>query len=413
MISTPMRAKDWRNAARYTVYVVGGGFLLLSLIALTLEPFKEEATGPRVGTVSAEAKATEALGIRVQGGVRTNRLYQNSSLQIWASVENHSPSAIQITEFRILDDNGFQNTESPKLPLKVASGGSTVLLDRERAVTSSGRHWLVAVLQFEAAKQSYRRLLTLGPVEVTDWWRETLLPLNRAQGFILPATLALLTLIVQQSLAKRAERNEVWKDLLPQFMERTELYYMPLSRAADEVLSSSEMLRANPNAQNLRLAFFHFMVFLYRRRTLKERIGGITFKNRDGEQLTAVCLERILKQTDQELDLRARDVVLDQMKRNENYLRFETKFTGSVYGPTFVALETQLKNWLTGTDYPALSRALKVLSFTVDNEVNRPLEKWYEKPEKIDKKAVERISAELTGDAELLPLFRDYTNLLL
>jgi hypothetical protein len=408
-----MRAKNWRNAARYAAYVVGGGFLFLSLIALALEPSKEEATGPRVGTISEEAKAAEALGVRVQGGVRTNRLYQNALLPIWASVENHSPSPIQITEFRILDDNGFQSNGSTKLPAPVATGGSIVLQDSERAVASSGRYWLVAVVQFQAAKQTYRRLLTLGPVEVTDWWRDTLLPLNRAQGFILPATLALLTLVVQQSLAKRAERNAVWKDLLPQFMERTELYYMPLSRASDEVLSSSEALRANQNAQNLRLAFFHFMVFLYRRRTLKEKIGGITFKSRDGEQLTGVCLERILKQTDQKLDLKARDIVLDQMKRNENYLRFESKFTGSIYGPTFVALETQLNSWMTGTDYPALSRALRVLSFTVDNEVNRPLEKWYEKPERADKKAVDKILSELSGDHELSPLFKAYTDLLL
>ncbi|HWF47427.1 MAG TPA: hypothetical protein VG168_10510 [Bryobacteraceae bacterium] len=409
-----MRARDWRNVARGAVYAVGGLFLFFSLIALTLEPSKEEATGPRVGTIPEEAKATEALGIRVQGGVRTNRVYQNGLLPIWVSVENHSPSAIQITEFRILDDAGFRSEQVPNLPLEVPTGGSVELHDSERAAASSGRrYWLVAVLRFQAAKQTYRRLLTLGPVEVTDWSRETLLPLNRAQGFILPATLALLTLVVQQSLAKRAERNAVWKDLLPQFMERTELYYMPLSRASDDVLSSAEALRTSPTAKNLRLAFFHFMVFLYRRRTLKEKIGGITFKNRDGEGLTAVCLERILKQTDQKLDLNARDAVLDQMKRNETYSRFEGKFTGSIYGPTFAALEGQLKNWFTGTDYPALSRALRVLSFTLDNEVNRPLEKWYEKPEKTDKTLVNGILAELSGDGELRPLFRNYTNLLL
>ncbi|HEX4229057.1 MAG TPA: hypothetical protein VHZ07_10325 [Bryobacteraceae bacterium] len=408
-----MRAKDWRTAARYAVYVVGGGFLLLSLIALTLEPSKEEATGPRVGTISEEAKATEALGVRVKGGVRTNHVYQNAELPIWASVENHSSGTIQITEFRILDDQGFQNKESSKLPLDVATGGSTVLQDSEHAVASSGRYWLVAVVQFQAAKQTYRRLLTLGPVEVTDWWRETLLPLNRAQGFILPATLALLTLVVQQSLAKRAELNAVWKDLLPQFMERTERYYMPLSRASDDVLSSAEALRTSQTPKNLRLAFFHFMVFLYCRRTLKEKIGGITFKNRDGERLTAICLERILKQTDQKLDLKARDVVLDQMKSNENYHRFEGKFTGSIYGPTFVVLETQVDSWITGKDYPALSRALKVLSFTMDTEVNRPLEKWYEKPEVLENKVVNEMLTELSTDNELHPLFKKYTDRLL
>jgi hypothetical protein len=383
------------------------------LIALTLEPSKEEATGPRVGAIPGETKATEALAVRIQGGVRTNRVYQNGLLPIWASVENHSPGTIRITEFRILDDGRFRSEQISKLPVELATGGSTELDDSERTAASSGRYWVVAVLRFQAAKQTYQTLVTLGPVEVTDWWRETLLPLNRAQGFILPATLALLTLIVQQSLAKRAERNAVWKDLLPQFMERTELYYMPLSRASDDVLSAAEALRTSPTAKNLRLAFFHFMVFLHDRRTLKKKIGGITFKNRDGEGLTAVCLERILKQTDQRLDLNARDAVLDQMKRDETYSRFEGKFTGSLYGPTFAALEGQLNTWFTGTDYPALARALRVLSFTLDTEVNRPLEKWYEKPERTDKKAVSKILSELSGDRELLPLFTDYTNLLL
>ena len=243
--------------------------------------------------------------------------------------------------------------------------------------------------------------------------REALLPLNRAQGFILPATLALLTLIVQQSLARRTERNEVWKGLLPQFMERTELYYMPLSSAIDQVVSSAETLRTSATPANVRKAFFHFMVFLYRRRTLSEKIGGITFKNRDGEELAGKCLERIRKQTDEKMDVTARDVVLGQMKRNETYSRFEGKFTGSIYGPTFVALEVQLKDWITGTDYPPLSRALKVLGFSIDTEVNRPLEKWYEKPEKADKRRVEEITAGLSGDAELQPLFKAYTDLLL
>ena len=408
-----MPAKNWRNAARYTAYVVGGGFLLLSLLALTLESSKEDATGPRVATVSEEPKSTGTLDVRVQGGVRENRLYQNSALEVWASVENHSAAAIKITDFSILNGEGFRSDQTPHLPEELGVGKSIVLPATERTLASSGRHWLMAVLEFQAAKQSYRRVLTLGPVEVTSGWREALLPLNRAQGFILPATLALLTLIVQQSLARRTERNEVWKGLLPQFMERTELYYMPLSSASDQVLSSAETLRRSGTPSNVRKALFHFMVFLYRRRTLSEKIGGITFKNRDGEELAGRCLERIRIQTDEKLDVKARDVVLGQMKRNETYSRFEGKFTGSIYGPTFVALEGQLKNWITGADYEPLSRALKVLGFAIDTEVNRPLEKWYEKPEKADKGRVEKITAGLSGDAELQPLFKAYTDLLL
>jgi hypothetical protein len=247
-------------------------------------------------------------------------------------------------------------------------------------------------------------------VELTDWWRETLLPLSRLQGFILPATLALLTLVVQQSLARRTERNEVWKGLLPQFMERTEKYYLPLSLATGNFLKYAD--KAKSDSSHNRVAFYSCMVFLYRRRMLKEKIGGITFKNRDGEELASKCLGRILNQTDERLDWIARDTVLAQMRPNETYAHFLDKLTGSLYGPTFLNLEQQLVKWINGTDYPQLRVALRVLGFTIDREVNRPLEKWYENREVVEQTEVEGIRSELSGDAELEPSFTAYADLL-
>ena len=424
--------------------VIGIALLIAAIAALLFEPVREDPVGPRLSSDGSGSPATASAGatsgnavtnsdsaVRMQGWIETNKLDHNGRLHAHVVFENHGTSSIDLLQFQTVSP-GFHEVSRNLKNLGAVKSGESVPVDVELQPDKPyGHFWIVALSEYKAGNQFYRKSMALGPVEITNSWREYLLPVSRLQGLFLPGILAVLGIAFQKAAARQAQVDEVWKNLLPQFMERAELYYMPLNRAAKDLETYASDLINQDSAERLRRAFYQLMLFLHRMKLLKEKIGGVTFRSRPGEKLIGHCLLSIRELAETKLEnLEYRDAILGLMKENDTYGKFEEWVNdppdsiaaqnviareaylrweqGNRNTPAaenwlaakrapFTVLEAKTKAWLRGTDYRDLELYLKALVAALSIELNMPLERWYGKKEKIIWADLKKLKSDLFG----------------
>ncbi len=412
------KAKRWLK-------IGGGALLALYILALLVEPGKEEPATARFQSAAAAKKEAESgasgapKGLAAYAWIDTNRVDSSEPLTMWVTFENHTADAIHKLHFVQFNAPGFAVPEcwyantcmeggeasatEHKLPDTLAAGESATVWAKLKPAAESGRYTVLAVFAWQQGKEDFRSAVSAGPVEVTAWWREAIQfvgkPLRElVQGLALPAVLILLGWYFQRRDKEREEarkvhdneqdeRRQIWNSLLPGLLENAQKYYMPVNRSVKNLLQASAKARTSKKATDAREYTYSLLICCRRFRAVREHLGGFHFKDRDGERVTVLAWTILNHHVDSRFALRDKDEMLDLLDPMESFARFEERFRHWGSKELVTKLETQAVAWLTGDaqgSFAEVEPVLEILRCVLDYEINRPFFYWYDTKEKLN-----------------------------
>src|SRR5579859_5647686 len=197
-----------------------------------------------------------------------------------------------------------------------------------------------------------------------------------------------------QKEKERDARAETLRLLLPVSHKYAALYYLPLSRAAERAAKTFHEAgqELNRSPRNLlmyhsaaRRAFFYLLLVKRIMDEIRNRVGGLYFKDLRGEQLAAQCIRRFEKLMGPEAEALplALQRIATSLQRTETYESFTQQFwtmpNYTIANPdnkdvwkSFEQWLQQSKNRKEGIEY------LAALTVLLDYESNRPYRYWYD-----------------------------------
>ena len=327
------------------------------------------------------------------------------------------------------DTNPDAEAASNKCELIVAElkpGQAITVWGDLRAAEPHNASTLTAVVAWQTAdKMGSQIAVNLGACAVTDW------PEKVGAGiweFLKDITLPLVLLILgwrfqvwdkkresdrqeaekkldegrQKQEKERAQMVEQWSIMLPDSRKLSRMYYLPLLSAVqqatgylEKIVKSCEELQksqhiATKQAQEALLdeitptAFFYWILSWRQLRNVADCVGGLHFKDRVGEKLTAWSEGKYIELYlgDNRDLLRTYARILDHIDIHEKLDSFWKKFQESKDPKTGDPLGLghgwdHFKVWVRKPECADSVLYLKAFAALVEYETNRPFQYWY------------------------------------
>jgi F0F1-type ATP synthase membrane subunit b/b' len=221
----------------------------------------------------------------------------------------------------------------------------------------------------------------------------------------------------QQLERERQQLLQTWNNMLPISHEDATKYYMPLGSAVRSTLESFERCltgldKVPPDlpfgSPHTKHALYYFLVTMRRCRCIADERGGFYFKDRLGEKLTALCVEKLgaLYIHDSDDAAEKTSELLGGISPQEKLGAFVPKLNESLSKVTsnppvkdtqFIVYQ-HFFAWLFTPEFRESIPLLKALTAILDFEMNKPYEYWYPKDQK------ER----LTSDSKIEKFLREF-----
>ena len=299
-----------------------------------------------------------------------------------------------------------------------------------RAVESQESSTLTAVVGWQTAEKiESQSALNLGPCTVAGWWERRQADLGAfLKDFGLPVGLPIVLLVLgwrfqqwdkqreldrQKAEKKRDEERheqeeqraqvaEQWSIMLPDSRNLSRRYYLPWLSAVMQATGCLESVvkglaelqeqkdaaaRAEQEKQLAEItqnAFYYWILSWRQLRNVSDSVGGLHFKDRVGEKLTAWCQIKYvgLYLGDNADLLRTYARILDHIGIHEKLDSFRTKFDNDVDALTgrpwgFQEGWKHFKEWVRSPECAKSILYLKGFSALMEYEANRPFEYWY------------------------------------
>lgn len=211
-------------------------------------------------------------------------------------------------------------------------------------------------------------------------------------------------LLDQQRQGEERERQQLlqtWNNMLTISHEDATQYYMPLGSAVRSTLESFERCRAALDKTPPDLPFgspytkhalYCFLVTMRRCRRIADDRGGFYFKDRVGEKLTALCVEKLgaLYLLDSPGAAEKTSELLREINPQEKLGEFVPKLNESLAKGTskppvedtrFIVYQ-HFYTWLSTPEFRRSVPLMKAMTAILDFEMNKPYEYWYPKDQK-------------------------------
>ena len=232
---------------------------------------------------------------------------------------------------------------------------------------------------------------------------------------------------------KSAKMAEQWSIMLPDSRKLSRMYYLPLLSAVQQATSCLEKVvkdygelgkQQDPAAKRelqkrldgtMETAFFYWVLSWRQFRNVADSVGGLHFKDRVGEKLTAWSQGKFLQLYlgDNRDLLRTYARILDHIGIHEKLDSFLNKFREDMDPETWESLGfregwNHFKVWVRGPKCVESISYLKGFAALVEYEANRPFEYWYggvKERLNIDaelEKVLENLAAEIAKDQPAL-----------
>jgi len=278
---------------------------------------------------------------------------------------------------------------------------------------------LTAVIGWKNPDQSLSETaVALGACSVTDGWgRWSVGAATFLKDIGVPLVLPLVLLVLswrfkvwdaerekekQKQEKKRDQAAEQWSIMLPDSRKLSRRYYLPLLSAVTMATGSLERVAESLKAlaalkdeaarrqQERQLAgltktaFFYWVLSWRQLRNVADSVGGLHFKDRVGEKLSAWCQSKFISLYlgDDPHQLRVYARILDHIDIHEKLDSFLAKLDADLNSKSGVSLGFQegwhyFRNWVRKPSCEESILYLKGFAALVEYEANRPFEYWY------------------------------------
>ena len=381
---------------------------------------------PREDTQTARvASSTGALQARA--GVDANRLDCPAvapcrPLKIWFVFQNLSSQAI--TDLEIVDfqapgfayDRRLSNITELFFKASLAAQASTTVTATLQPETGSGRYNITAIYQWtNPAGGKLRGSITVGPVEISSWWRRPIFNVaRRVKDLALPLALALAGWWLQREQKKRDDLQVVLTTLLPTHVKDTKKYYLPFAARTNALIQRIQLvaIARQPDAAgniptpveqriaDLRCAHAFFSL-LKQHRFIVRGIGGVQFKNHDGERIVKFATRFLMTEsTEYRIPQELQDMVLAQFALGEDFGQFLSKVDKEPYFRSDVLVEgvERVVQWIRDPAEPLskMTPILTILQEVLLYEMDIPMELWYREPREFPLEELKEARTKLT-----------------
>lgn len=313
----------------------------------------------QVSTVATEPEIGKDVGpVRVAAELSSNRVLPRGAVHLGIAVTNESVVGLNGVEASLVDTPGFQST-APTIvlgdvgPHKIARRSV-----RLNATEVAGRFRLAVRVSWSEAGVPKSVVLLPGPVTVQDdfdrfsWIATTVQAISK--DLALPLVLLLLSVLLKRAEDIERDRkaradfeleriSETAKLMLPTHHRNVERYYLPLLTILAELNRYRLQYEKTKDLADLRRAFFFVVMWVRHVRRIRDKIGGLYFRSRDGELLLAKLTEYAVFAIDACFGRSERDTAIDALSDpGMSVAAFEK--TLAAKGP-FPAMWTKFQAW--------------------------------------------------------------------
>lgn len=386
-------------------------------------------TGPAMGQAGT---ADVHTGLVVSSGyVESKTIASGDSFPIWISFENRSdreirnlhfvdfrtaglktdgrcwvpvnPSAPAGPSFPACIPDSRQPTVPTPLPDHLAAGQAVTVTGNLLRTSRAGEFMLTGMYAWtDVNGLEHRALIPVGPIEVTkDWedWKsrvredlpavlkDVVLPVVKDLAW--PLVGFFLGLLFKSGEQKRAALQQTWNQMLSTSHETAKGYYMPVSAAANWLITTFQ-----PGSVNDPDEPFYYLALLFRRmRRLVDEISGFYLKDRVGERLVMECWDLIfdsfIGSFPGETGAGEKELLMSTISPNESLREYKQKIS-PVPSYTFpfpdraklLEVRKGFDRWTQRENFKKLDLAvLAVFYLVIDYEINRPYDPWYAEPQ--------------------------------
>lgn len=383
---------------------------------------KPEPTGPRFVRV-------RAVDVTLEGWLSTNKVNEGKDLAFWISVINRADSPVSgvrllapfltpgfaPAERSCWTPNGLPDCDEAGRrvsPLAFLAPGQALTVHARLRAEELGTYSPMIVIAWQRPTGGEaREALVLGPIEVVSPWREAFLNVGRrflgiAKDIAIPLAIFLIGLSFQKATQahlestqreedQRGRRMQVWQGLLTQNFKDAQKYYLPALSSLGRIQGRLEAATKGDEVARME-CLFSLLLFMKRMKFLIDKIGGVQFQNRNGEDIVAGAFGVFRRVVENERRLDAVDVALatKSMALNEDLGDFHSKYTGAEASTKelFSRLKLRFDGWLVDPVNPfsAFVGLINLFATVMEHEINRPFwEYWYGKQEEFPRAELE------------------------
>jgi hypothetical protein len=390
---------------RWKLILSGVAAVLAALVGLgifyQIVHLSYERDARAIAPLFSSSAAPDRIPIVARAWVRSDRLEEGEPFEINFEIQNNSPGDVTDVAIESLDSGAGMKTnewsvwrsdrwevvrdpEFQRLPK-----GATGRFRCELTPKATGAYSLAAVYAFTTENPDgvrFHNAVIVGPLHVTAPGLEGFLaigiPLQTVvTAVILPTCLVFLAFYLpyrhQQVAEQTAQAQQTWNLLLPNSLETTRKYYLPVGSAI------MRMRRFAGPPMDRRKVFYAFLLVMRDMRACRDDFGGLHLKNRMGEYMATGWWAAISDLVAKAFPLEVSEAVLDRFGTRESYSQFLQRFDDPRTCLVFTKMEDKFKEWCAGTveGIDAFDKCLPVfLMFgaVLGFEGNRPLQHWYD-----------------------------------
>ncbi|MCU1230384.1 MAG: hypothetical protein JWO97_3268 [Acidobacteria bacterium] len=341
-------------------------------------------------TLTNEPDAVKDTGaIRVESSFSQRDLSPGERVQLNLVITNRSPSRLTNVRAVIETPGLYGPTVLPKID-DVAPNERQSSTFALRAGNDVGQFRSRITVVWNANQQQVVLLtpptiaVRNGPARAT-WIAAAIQSLSK--DLALPIIVIILASIFKRAEEEENRRSETWQLLLPRHNENASVHYLPLLGVIGQFDTNYRAYVKNGKPDDVRKAFFFFLVIFWRMRRVAGKIGGMHFKNRDGEKVAARAWKVVVTQTDVAFRDRAlRDAAIDSLTSGDEPMSIAQYVKRLEYGSPYRELRARFLEWQTkpaagaatdGLMLPDIHELLLFFLAITSFECNRPYEHWY------------------------------------
>jgi hypothetical protein len=416
----PSRRRPW-----FWGLIIGMPILLLA--ALSAWTGSLEAPSPPPAAAQPPRVVGAETGVIAAAWVDPAEIQQGGEFRLWLSLENRSGATALGLRFLSFAMPGFRQAglcwegggpacvpQGPgrhpilRPPSRIEKGGALLLFGLVEPTGESRLFGATGAFSWhDDMGGTFQGAILLPPVPISSPTERFWLGVGRfllfLKDLLIPAAIACFAWFLKDldDTRQRAERrreqrqedsarqqarlDDTWKLMLPKSHAYAEQHYMPVLSAADDFVSEVAGIKPNAPEEEWQRLLWRFLRLRRRMIHMGQTIGGLFFRNLQGEVLAAACWNQFGDAASQALDTVKQDQILVFVTSDETFAEFLEKLTDPSSCPpaTREALNRLVPAFRLWSKSGILQRnlpLLKIFAYILDYEANRPYELWYGKP---------------------------------
>jgi hypothetical protein len=431
---------------------------------------KYEKPGRGLTTPALPHAVGTGKGVAALAWLDPPQVEEGHHFRLWVLFENRSSSAalgLRFTAFQIAGfspvscwdngpacrPNGPGQLALPGLPPRIEKDGSASVFAVLEPAGESGLYGATGVFAWwdeRGARWENAVVLPAVPVSTVAerWWLISSRILQVLKDLLLPAVLACLGWYLQRrdkqieenkeetaqaredaerTMEQERERREkeqallreTWSRMLPTSQRNAQRHYLPVLGAVMRLLrAGGDVRQGGPDPEkDWRVLLWSILLLHRRMRHLRKSIGGFYFRNLDGEELAAGCWSQFAGRVEKALGILELSQVVNVMTEEESFATFDARLAAK-QGETddivtaLGTMGTRLREWWNAPDHGFEENLplLKLFSYIVKFETNRPFETWYGEPARFKRAEFTDALNRLSSDKDLKESLEKYLN---